>query len=276
MSLSLALGYTGLPCFAQPAFFAIGAYASAFLTAGGLSFWMEILISGATAAGFAFLMSYPALQMQGDYFAIVTLGFSEITRLALLNESARYGSAGDVGIVGVPRPTLFGIDFNLLSHYLLLSLGIMVVIYVILWRLVRSPYGRVIRAIRDDEPVADVVGKNSRSFKVQVLVLVGFFSGIAGSLWAHYVQFVHPTQFTPDLLVFVLASVVLFNETSLTGSIFGAAFMVSFPELMRFFGLPGTYVGAMRLMIMGAVIVVVILLRERWRGMYGGRSVASE
>src|SRR5277367_1549222 len=93
MSLSLALGYTGLPCFAQPAFFAIGAYTSALLTVSGLSFWMAILVSGAMAGLFAFLMSYPALQMRGDYFAIVTLGFSEITRLVLLNESAAYGSA---------------------------------------------------------------------------------------------------------------------------------------------------------------------------------------
>jgi branched-chain amino acid transport system permease protein len=80
------------------------------------------------------------------------------------------------------------------------------------------------------------------------------------------VQFVHPTQFTPDLLVFALASVVLFHEASITGAIFGTAFMVAFPELMRFFGLPETYVGAMRLMVMGVVVVTIILLRERARG----------
>jgi branched-chain amino acid transport system permease protein len=266
MSLSFALGYAGLACFAQPAFLAIGAYASAFVTKAGFTFWLAMLCSGAGAGFFAFLMSYPALQMRGDYFAIVTLGFSEITRLVLLNESAAYSAAGDVGIVDVPRPTLFGLDFNSLPRYLALSLVTMLICYVFLRRLVASPYGRVIRAIREDEAVTDVIGKNTHAFKVQVLVLTGFITGVAGSLWAGYVQFVHPTQFTPDLLVFALASVVLFHEASITGAIFGTAFMVAFPELMRFFGLPETYVGAMRLMVMGVVVVTIILLRERARG----------
>jgi branched-chain amino acid transport system permease protein len=272
MSLSFALGYTGLPCFAQPAFLAIGAYASAFLTKAGLSFWLAIVCSGGSAAALAFLMSYPALQLRGDYFAIVTLGFSEITRLVLLNESAAYSSAGDVGIVDVPRPSLFGFDFNPLPRYLGLSLAIMLLCYLFLLRLVASPYGRVLRAIREDEAVTDVIGKNTRAFKVQVLVMTGFFTGVAGSLWAGYVQFVHPTQFTPDLLVFTLASVVLFNAASITGAIFGTAFMVAFPELMRFFGLPETYVGAMRLLIMGVVVVTIILLRERTRNRQPARA----
>jgi branched-chain amino acid transport system permease protein len=276
MSFSLALGYTGLPVFAQPAFFAVGAYAAAFMSAGGVSFWLEIFLSGAIAGLVAYLMSFAALQLRGDYFAIVTLGFSEITRLALLNESARYSAAGDVGIVGVARPMLFGFDFNSLPHFFLLALGFMLATYLVLRRLVASPYGRVIRAIKDDEDVTEVIGKDTRRFKVEVLVLVGFFAGIAGSLWAHYIQFVHPTQFTPDLLVFVLASVVLFNEASIPGAIFGAAFMVTFPELMRFFGLPEGSIGALRLLIMGVTVVVIILIREHRRGRNGGRTVASE
>jgi branched-chain amino acid transport system permease protein len=272
MSLSLALGYTGLPCFAQPAFLAVGAYASALLTKAGLSFWLAIGLSGGASAVFAFLMSYPALQMRGDYFAIVTLGFSEITRLVLLNENTAYSTAGDVGIVDVPRPTILGYDFNPLPRYLALSLVIMLLCYMFLRRLVASPYGRVVRAIRDDEIMTDVIGKDTRAFKVQVLVITGFLTGVAGSLWAGYVQFVHPTQFTPDLLVFALASVVLFHEASITGAIFGTAFMVAFPELMRFFGLPESYVGAMRLMIMGVVVVTVVLLRERARANRPGRA----
>jgi len=276
MSFSLALGYTGLPVFSQPAFFAIGAYAAAFMSAAGVPFWLEIFLSGAVAACVAFVMSFAALQLRGDYFAIVTLGFSEITRLALLNESARYSAAGDVGIVGVARPTFAGLDFNSLPHFLILAFGIMLLTFVVLRRLVHSPYGRVIRAIRDDEDVTDVIGKDTRQFKVEVLMLVGFFAGIAGSLWAHYIQFVHPTQFTPDLLVFILASVVLFNEASIGGAILGSAFMVAFPELMRFLGLPESSVGALRLLIMGLTVVVIILLREHRRGRNGRRTVASE
>lgn len=276
MSFSLALGYTGLPVFAQPAFFAIGAYAAAFMSAAGVPFWIEIFLSGAVAAVVAFLMSFAALQLRGDYFAIVTLGFSEITRLVLLNESARYSAAGDVGIVGVTRPTFLGLDFNSLPHFFFLAFGFMLLTFIVLRRLVASPYGRVIRAIREDEDVTDVIGKNTRQFKVEVLMLLGFFAGIAGSLWAHYIQFVHPTQFTPDLLVFILASVVLFSEASIPGAILGSAFMVAFPELMRFLGLPEGSVGALRLLIMGLTVVVIILLREHRRGRNGGRTVASE
>jgi branched-chain amino acid transport system permease protein len=274
MSFSLAMGYTGLPCFATPAFFAMGAYGSAFLTTMGVPFILAVPLSGVIAGLFAYAMSYPALKMQGDYFAIVTLGFSEITRLVLLNESARYSSAGDVGIVGLAPASLFGIDLMPLPRYFLLTLAFMGLSYLILRRLVLSPYGRVIRAIRDDEPVTDVIGKDTRAFKVEVLVTVGFFGGIGGSLFGHYIQFVHPTQFTPDLLVFLLAAVVLFNEANITGAIFGTAFMVALPEAMRFLGLPESYVGALRLMIMGVAVVAIILLRERSRSFYARRSVA--
>lgn len=274
MSFSLVLGYTGLPCFALPAFFAIGAYSSAFISAAGMPFLLALLLAASISAISAYIMSFPALQMRDEYFAVVTLGFSEMVRLAFLNESARYGSAGDVGIVGVPTPNIFGLDFSSLAAFFGLTLCIMLVVYIVLMRLVSSPYGRVIRAIRDDEDVTDVIGKDTRSYKVQVMMVLAFFCGIAGCLWAHYIQYVHPTQFTPDLLVFVLASVVLFNENSITGAIFGAMFMVAFPEMMRFFGLPESYIGASRLIILGTTLVTIILLRERSRSM-GRRNVSA-
>jgi len=266
MSFSLALGYTGLPCFALPAFFAIGAYTSVFVTRAGAPYLLAVALSALIPAFCSYVMSFPALQMRGDYFAIVTLGFSEMARLVLLNESARYSAAGDVGIVGVGAPVIFGFEFSSLPSFFLLSLAFMLVVYLILRRVVSSPYGRVIRAIRDDEVVTDVIGKDTKRFKVEVLVVMAFFCGIGGSLWAHYIQHLHPTQFTSDLLVFMLASVVMFNAENITGAIFGALFMVTFPELMRFFGLSESHIGASRLTILGGTLVTVILIRERSRG----------
>ena len=266
VSLNLSMGYTGLFNLGHAAFFAIGAYVSALLVLGlGLPFWVAILVAGLFAAAMGYMVSVPARRLRGDYLALGTLGFAFIVEAVLKNWTDL--TRGPLGIPGIPKPELFGYVFSGLESYLLLTLAFLAVTVFVVHRTVNSPFGRVLKAVREDETAAQALGKNTLRYKSLALSISAFFAGIAGSLYAHYITFIDPTSFSFPVLILLLSMVIIGGTASIRGSVAGAFLLILLPEPLRFIGLPSNLIGAGRQMIY-AVLLLAILLR-RPQGLFG-------
>jgi branched-chain amino acid transport system permease protein len=136
-------------------------------------------------------------------------------------------------------------------------------VYFFVRRLVRSPYGRVLKAIREDEKFAQSLGKNVNCYKIQVFVLGGMLAAIAGTLYAHYVRFIDPTGFTVLESILITSMVILGGAGSLRGPVLGAAILVVFPEALRFLGLPGSVAANLRQIFYGSLLILVMLYRPQ-------------
>lgn len=257
LSLQLAMGFTGLFNLGHIAFFAIGAYASALLTLNGFPFEIAFLSAGILAAVAGYLLSYPLTKLKGDYFALGTLGFSFVVYAIALNwmELTR----GPLGLPGIPKPSFLGFSFTSLESFFVLALVVAVITYFLLDRLTKSPYGRVLQAIRDDEKAAQSLGKNTFKLKQQSLAIASLFAGLAGSLYAHYITYIDPSSFTLWQLVPVLSIVILAGLASLPTTIVATILIVLLPEPLRFIGFPSSVVGPAQ-QILYALILILILL----------------
>lgn len=266
VSLNLSMGYTGLFNLGHAAFFAIGAYVSALLVLGlGLPFWAAILAAGLFAAFMGYLVSVPARRLRGDYLALGTLGFAFIVEAVLKNWTDL--TRGPLGIPGISKPELFGYTFSGLESYLLLTLAFLAVTIFVIHRTVNSPFGRVLKSVREDETAAQALGKNTLRYKSLALAISAFFAGIAGSLYAHYITFIDPTSFSFPVLILLLSMVIIGGSASIKGSVIGAFLLILLPEPLRFIGLPSNLIGAGRQMIY-AVLLLAILLRKP-QGLFG-------
>jgi branched-chain amino acid transport system permease protein len=262
MSLNLEVGYTGLFNFGHVAFFGIGAYTSALLTLQQVPFELSLLIALAMAGLWGFLLSIPSLRLRGDYFGIVTLGFGEIIRMVFQNEV--WLTKGPMGLPGIPKPILFSYRFATLPQYLLLTLGFAALTFLILRIILRSPFGRVLRAIREDEVAAEALGKNVFFFRIKSFVIGSLFAGLAGTLWGHYTTFISPGDFTLLETILVLLIVVLGGKGTEWGPVLGAFVLIFFQESLRFLRLPAEwtrYLAPLQQMIFGGLLIVLMISR---------------
>ena len=262
MSLNLELGYAGLYNFGHIAFFGIGAYASALLTLAGLpvaaGMAAAMALAGVVGAGLAFTV----LRLTGDYFGIATLAFGEMMRLLFINE--RWLTRGPMGIPGIPRPSLLGEGMADLFQYMLLTLAVTVLVFLVFYRLETSPFGRALKVMREDEFVAQAFGKSLLSLKVRCVIVGSAIAGLAGALWAHYVTYISPNDFTLQGTIIVLLCVVLGGKGSPWGPLVGACLVVLFQESLRFLPIPGDlgrYVAPLQGMLFGLVLVLLMLKR---------------
>lgn len=259
-SLNLALGYTGMLNLGHVAFYAIGAYASALLALNfGVPFWIGILVGGILAAFVGYLLAFPTIRLKGDYLLLGTLGFSIIVEAILKNWSSL--TRGPLGLPGIPKPELFGFTFSSPGSYMLLTLVIMILSLVIMTRIANSPFGRLMKAVRDDELATKTLGKNTFNVKAKVLILSAFFAGIAGSMYAHYITFIDPTTFSIIETVLIISMVFIGGTSSIAGSVAGAILLVLLPEPLRFLPLPSALVGGIRQGLYAVLLIAVI----RWR-----------
>ena len=220
--LNVVVGLAGLLDLGYVAFYAVGAYAYALLsTQYGLGFWAVLPLAGMMAATFGILLGFPVLRLRGDYLAIVTLGFAEVVRLVASNEI--WLTKGTDGISGIPGPwkRQLGPDFN--GVYLLIVLALLAAVFVLMRRIDRSPYGRVLRAIREDAQVAQVAGKPVLRFKVQAFSLSAAIAGLAGALYGHFTSYIAPDLFLPLITVYIFLAVAgggkIINIASIAGMV---------------------------------------------------------
>ena len=262
LSLNVEVGYTGLFNFGHVAFFAIGAYTSALLTLSGTSFAWSLPAALFLAGLCGFFLSVPALKLRGDYFGIATLGFGEILRMIFNNEV--WLTKGPMGLPGIPRPEFFGCVFDTLPRYLALSAGFALFTFTVLAFVVLSPFGRALKAVRDDETAAEILGKNAFQFKIRSFVIGSVFAGLAGALWAHYATFISPGDFTLTETILVLLIVVMGGKGTLTGPLVGAIALIVFQESVRFLRLPPEWtklLGPLQQMIFGLLLVALMVFR---------------
>jgi ABC-type branched-subunit amino acid transport system ATPase component/ABC-type branched-subunit amino acid transport system permease subunit len=232
LGINVVVGMAGLLDLGYAAFYAIGAYTTAILTADvGLTWWQSVLPAMAVAAVAGAILGYPTLRLRGDYLAIVTLGFGEIVRVAVINlDSLTGGSNGK--IVGA-RPTFAGRDLTTVADFYWLALALAVVTLVATRNLHRSRLGRAWRALAEDDRVAEAVGIPTLWAKLMAYVLGAVWAGLAGALAAGKFGLVAPTSFTFTVSVLILVVVVLGGRGSFPGVVIGAVVVVGVPEALR-------------------------------------------
>ena len=196
-----------------------------------MNFWLALVIGAVIAGIFGILIGVPSLGLKGDYLAIATLGFGEIIRAALINET--WLTRGPLGIPGIVRPELFGISFDSNENFFILSIVLVVFTYIVLRRLTNSSFGRVLKAIREDEVAALSIGKDVNKYKLISMGIGAFFAGISGALFAFYITFIDPSTFVLAESVLIVSMAVLGGLGRLEGSIIGAIILVLLPEPLR-------------------------------------------
>jgi len=262
VSLDLIAGYTGLLSIAHVAFYGIGAYATALLSLHFQTNFLINMIFGAVAAGsLGVIVAFPSLRIHDDYFVIATFGFQMIV-YSVLNNWVDF-TRGPLGIPGIPMASLFGFAFDNHWKFLILPALFAALTYGFVNKLVDSPYGRVLKAIREDEIFAQSLGKNVNSYKIQVFVIGGALASVAGNLYAHYVTFIDPTSFTILESILVISMVIIGGAGSLKGPVVGAAVLVVLPEALRFVGLPSSVAANLRQIFYGSLLVLMMLYRPQ-------------
>ncbi len=262
LSLNLIVGYTGLPALGHAAFSCIGAYTSSLLALNmGVSPWIGLLIGACVAALSGIVVGYPAVRLKGDYLALATFGLGVIVYSIAKNWVSL--TRGPMGLPGIPQFSVFGLQLSEIWVYLIL-VGVFVAFTIfVINRIVNSPFGRVLRSIREDEIASQALGKNTNKYKLIVFIIGAFFAGIAGSLYAHYITFIDPSSFTVMESITILLMVIFGGMGSISGSIVGAVVLVVFPELLRFLGMPSSIAAPMRQMIYGLLLIVLMLKRPQ-------------
>jgi branched-chain amino acid transport system permease protein len=255
LGLNLIVGQTGLLNLGYVAFYAIGAYTYAILsTKFGLSFWPGLAAGAAMAAVFAVVLGSPTLRLRGDYFAIVTLGLGEITRIILNNWDSMTG--GPNGISQVGRPALGGYVFHTTYDFYYLILLMTVGTVFAMKRIMLSRIGRAWIAIREDEIAAEAMGINTFRLKLLAFVLGSAWAGLTGVFFAAKMAFVSPESFTFFESVMILCMVVLGGMGSIPGIILGALLLITLPEIFRDFQ-------DYRMLAFGAALVLMMVFRPQ-------------
>ncbi len=262
LSLNLIVGFTGLPALGHAAFSCIGAYTSSLLALNmGLSPWIGLLIGACVAALSGVVIGFPAVRLKGDYLALATFGLGIIIYSIAKNWVSL--TRGPMGLPGIPGFSIFGFHLSEIWSYLLLVLVFVIITIFVIRRVVNSPFGRILRSIREDEVASQALGKDTTKHKLLVFVIGAFFAGIAGSLYAHYITFIDPSSFTVMESITILLMVIFGGMGSISGSVVGAVILVVFPELLRFLGMPSSIAAPMRQMIYGLILVVLMIRRPQ-------------
>lgn len=206
IGLNIQYGETGLINFGHVAYFAIGAYATAILSQRGVPIVLSMVLAGLIAALAAIPIGMAALRLKEDYFAIVTLGFAETVRIVVQQED--WLTNGVQGIASIPPLTAWaGASQNRMFALIIIATVLLAMLAVYL--LQHSSFGRVLRAIRDNEVAVVALGKKTSVFKIKVLMFGSFLGGLAGAFYAHFISYISPEQFISLVTFYVWMSIIL-------------------------------------------------------------------
>ena len=263
LSLNLEFGFAGLANFGKVAFFLTGAYTYALLSDIGVPFYLCLIAGALISAIFGLLVSRPALRLRADYLAIAVLAFGEILRLIVKSEKDFAG-----GSWGMPVSPIFSTDSYLV--YRLENIGLvflcLFICFLVVQLLANSPYGRAMRAIREDEVAAEALGKDRARFKAQAFMLGSAMAGLAGGLYAQYLQHVSPDLFMPMVTFTVWIMVLLGGPANNWGVLLGATLVEVFDRginiLKDYIHLP-VDPSDLQYILFGALIIFILLYRPQ-------------
>ncbi|MFH0768277.1 MAG: branched-chain amino acid ABC transporter permease [Chloroflexota bacterium] len=265
LSLNLEFGFAGLANFGKVAFFLVGAYTYALLSQSGMPFYFCLIASALTSALTGFLVSLPTLRLREDYLAIVVLTFGEILRVIVKSERAIAG-----GVWGITVPSAISVPGLSARVDTLINIGLvyfcLALFFVLAHLLANSPYGRVMRAIREDEIAAEALGKNRAKYRAQIFALGSAIAGVAGGLYAQYIGFIDPYMFMPMFTFTVWVMVLLGGPGNNWGAILGAALVEIFDRganiVKDYLTLP-IDPSNLQYIVFGVLIIIVLLYRPQ-------------
>ena len=250
MGLNLTVGYAGQKSLGHAAFFGIGAYTVAILMQAGISFWIGLPAAALICFVVGIILGFPALRVQTIYLAFATLGFNTAVWLVMRNEEWLTG--GTFGINNIARPSLFGVSLEGNLAYYHFVLGVTVLMALLLWGLLRSPWGKAFTALRDNPIRAESLGVDIRSYTLLSFAIGAVYAGVAGALFASLVQFIEPAPFTVGASIMMYLMVVVGGPGYFLGPVVGAAVGVILPEWLRF-------AQAWYLFVFGASVVLLMI-----------------
>jgi branched-chain amino acid transport system permease protein len=255
VGLNLLLGYAGQISLGHAAFFGLGAYTTGILTATyGVSPWLALPAGLVVSGVAAFLVGVPALKLKGYYLAMATLGFGII--VSIFFNQAQHLTGGPSGLSGIPSLDLFGYTLDSPERMFLLIWPVLGVILLLSANLVNSRLGRSLRALHDSEAAAQSLGVNTSRAKLLIFVWSALYASLAGSLYAHTLNFIAPTSFNFMFSIKLVTMVVVGGMASVWGSLLGAAVLTILPELLAVFH-------DYEIVIFGVILMVVIIFLPR-------------
>lgn len=256
-SLSLVAGYSGQMSLAHAGFYGIGAYTTALLSTNyGFTVLLTIPISLLFSGIVAYVVAKVAIKTIDDYYIIITLGI-QVVIYSFMNNWQEL-TRGPLGIPGIPNFEIFGYSFDNKVSFFLLSAIFSAFIWFILQNITSSPFGKMLKALSEDEIYTKSIGKNVQQAKIVSFIISGMLASIAGVLYAHYISYIDPTSFTTDESIFILSIVIIGGMRNLKRIFFAAMFLILFPEALRFIGMPSSIAANMRQVIYGIALIMVV------------------
>jgi branched-chain amino acid transport system permease protein len=261
VTLNFVLGYAGIFSMAHAVFFGIGAYTTAVVAIQfGGGFLLSTAAGMCVAALVSLALALPALRVRGEYFVAASLGF-QMLALTLFSEwKSVTGGIGGIG--GIPPASFPGFTISSPAQYLLLSLVCLALVMWSISLLVKSSFGRSLKAIRDDEMAASAAGKNVAVIKTIAVAVSSSLAAVAGSLYAFFLSFINVESFTLDTSVYLMAMVIIGGTATLWGPVVGTVLILSLPALLSFLpGLPQTEIGSIQQIVYGLAMVLLMIFR---------------
>ena len=257
LSLNLQFGMTGLVNFGQILPFAIGCYAAGISASIGYSWWVGALAALVVAPVFSLAVILPAQRLSQDYWALITLGAAEILRLTMLNTPSFAGGADGLNVPRFPSPTVA----------LCVALGLFAVSFLFAQRISGSPFGRMLRVIREDEVLASTLGRNPIRYQASVSAVAWIMAAAAGLAYGHFSGYVAPTSFTVTETFIIWTAVIVGGPGRNIGVVVGAVIIqllgVSSRFVAQWVDLPSDLIANLRLASFGLILVVMFIYRPQ-------------
>lgn len=283
LSLNMVVGYGGYLTLAHASYFAVGSYAYAIASLKlGWGFLPSLILGVIISTLLSFAISIPTWRLKGDSFVLISLAIQALIFSILNNWVSPFAEPGTwknltngpSGLSGIPKPVIFGIKLDTNGYILILSFIVASICFTIAWFLLKSPWGRVLQAMRDDELATRGLGKNVKIIKMQVFAIACGMAAISGSLYAAYVRYVDPSTGSIDHSILMLCMVIVGGLGNFRGPFVGAIVLLAIPELLRyipkllqylsvFINIPDTTAAEIRLMVYGLLLILIIHLRPQ-------------
>jgi len=276
LGLNIIVGYCGRLSLAQAGYFAIGSYAYALASVKlHWGFLPAVALGAGLAALLSLAISLPSWRLKGDFFVMVSLAVQVVILSAIYNwyrPDAQLGTwlnltNGPAGISGIPRPDIFGIKFDTIGSLAMLATVTAGICLTLGALLLRSPWGRVLQAMRDDELAARGLGKDVRLLKLQAFAIACALIAVGGAIYGAYVNFTDPSIASLDQSVLMLCMVIIGGMGNFRGPLAGALTLLALPELLRFLNIPIALAAEVRLMAYG--LLLVLMMHFRPQGLLG-------
>ena len=269
VTLNFVLGYAGIFSMAHAVFFGVGAYTAAVVSMKlGAGFLLSTFAGMSVAALISLALALPALRVRGEYFVAASLGL-QMLAVTLFSEW-KVVTGGIGGITNIPPARFPGFEISSPPQYLVLCLVCLVLVMLAMAALVRSSFGRSLKAIRDDETAASAFGKNVAVIKTLAVAVSSALAAVAGSLYAFYLSFINVESFTLDTSVYLMAMVIIGGTATLFGPLIGTILILLLPAALTYLpGLPQTEIGSIQQIIYGLAMVLLMIFRPG--GLWGFR-----